>query len=144
VHGAGQAVADPDGEAGERRFALLHHVEMGVEGGDLEHFGEREPHLLGQGGEVSGADLTVGVLDAVEMLDQEVAPARRLAEEGADLIERDRIDLASSGRRAAPTAQRALWPGWACDGLLMHRLNSLRRIRPEAMIDDNRAGGMDR
>jgi hypothetical protein len=55
------------------------HVEMGVEGRDLVDLGERELHLLRQRGEVRGGEITVAVLDEVQMLDQEIAPALAVA-----------------------------------------------------------------
>ena len=41
------------------------------------------------------------VLDEVQMLDQEVAPARPVAEQGAHLGERRLVDLAALGMTAA-------------------------------------------
>ena len=73
---AGQAVADPHRDRRRRRFALLHHVEMRVEGRDLVDFGEREPHLLRQRGEMGGREMAVAILDQVQMFDQQIAPAR--------------------------------------------------------------------
>ena len=45
--------------------------------------------------------MAVAVLDQVQMLDQEIAPARAVAEQRAHLGERLRLDLAAFGRLAA-------------------------------------------
>ena len=91
--GAGEAVADPDGERRRGRLAVLHDVEMGVEGGDLVDLGQGQPHLVGQRHEVARVQAAVPVLDQVQVLDQQVAPARPVAEQRADLVEGLRIDL---------------------------------------------------
>ena len=85
---AGQAVADPHGERRRRRLALLHHIEMGVEGRDLVDLGLRQAHLLGERRQMRGREMAVAVLDQVQMLDQQVAPARAVAEQGPHLLER--------------------------------------------------------
>ncbi len=97
-HGAGQRIAHPHGDGRRRCLAFLHHVEMGVEGRDLVHLGERELHLLRQRGEMRGGEMAVAVLDQVQVLDQQVAPALALAEQRAHLVERLRVDLAAFGR----------------------------------------------
>ena len=45
---AGQRIADPHRDGGGGGLALLHHVEMGVEGRDLVDLGERQLHLVCQ------------------------------------------------------------------------------------------------
>ena len=45
---AGQRLAHAHGDLGRWRFALLHHVEVVVEGGDLVDLGRRELELIGQ------------------------------------------------------------------------------------------------
>jgi hypothetical protein len=79
-HRAGQRVADPDGQRGNIELALLHHVEMRVEGRRLEHLREGELHLVGQRREVGSRNLVPGVLDEMQMLDQQIAPPRPVAE----------------------------------------------------------------
>ena len=79
-HGAAQAVADADGHGRRGCLALLHHVEVVVEGGDLVDLGLRQPQLLGQRRHVLGRDMAVAVLDQVQELDQQVAPARAVAQ----------------------------------------------------------------
>ena len=80
-------------------LALLHHVEMRVEGRGLEHFREGELHLVGKGGEMRGRNLAIGVLDEMQMLDQQVAPPRPVAEQKRNLFSGLRIDLAALGGR---------------------------------------------
>jgi len=71
---------------------------VGVEGRDLVDLGERQPHFLRQRGEMRGGEVAVLVLNQMQMLDQQVAPARPLTEQGADLIERFQVDLTPLGR----------------------------------------------
>jgi hypothetical protein len=94
-HGAGQAVADPHRERRHRRVALLHDIEMRVEGGDLVRLGERDAHQLGKRSEMRRGDLAKRILDQMEMLDQQVAVAGSAGEQRLDLLERARIHLAS-------------------------------------------------
>ena len=105
-HGAGQRIAHAHGDRRRRRLAFLHHVEMGVEGRDLVDFGERELHLLRQRGEMRGGEMAVFVLDQVQVLDQEIAPARPVAQQRAHLLERRRVDLAALGRLRGAAAGR--------------------------------------
>ena len=92
------------------RLAFLHDVEVMVERRDLVHLGHREPHFLRQRDDVRSRNAAVGVLNPVQMLDQEVAPPRRVAEQRAHLGQRLRIDSAALGsgraaRRACATAR---------------------------------------
>ena len=48
---------------------------MGVEGGNLIDFGQCQLHFLRQRGEMRRRKMPVTVLDQVQMLDQEIAPA---------------------------------------------------------------------
>ena len=89
--------------------AVLHHVEMRVEGRDLVDFGERELHLLRERGEMRGGEMAVVVLDQMQMLDQQIAPARPVGEQRAHLVERRRVDLAALGRARRPAAAAGLW-----------------------------------
>ena len=52
-HGAGQGIADADGQRRDVGLALLHHVEMRVEGRGLEHLGKGELHLVGERGQMA-------------------------------------------------------------------------------------------
>ena len=105
-HRTGKRIAHAHGDGGQRGIALLHHVEMGVKGRDLVDFRERELHLMGERREMGRREPPVFVLDEMEILDQEIAPALALAEERAHLGERNRIDLPPlwRARRPAPSA----------------------------------------
>ena len=103
-HGAGQRIADANGQRRDIGLAFLHHIEMGVEGRGLEHFRERKLHLVGEGREMGGGNLPIFVLDEMQMLDQEVAPPRPVTEQQLDLVRRSGIDLASLGSRLGPLA----------------------------------------
>ena len=62
-----------------------------------------------------GGEMAVVILNEMQMLDQQIAPARPVGEQRADFVERLRIDLAALGRarrpasagRAAPPEPRA-------------------------------------
>ena len=112
-HRAGQRVADPHRDGGRRLLALLHHVEMRVEGRDLVHLGLRELHLGRERSHVRGGNVPVFVLDQMQMLDQEIAAARAIDQQRLHLRERLRIDLATLGRaaRLAPARRRAVAAG---------------------------------
>ena len=107
---ARQRIAHPHGDGRRRRLAFLHDVEMGVKGRDFIDLGKREPHLLRQRDKMGGREMTVAVLDQMQMLDQEIAPAFALAKERAHLFERLRIDLAAlrRARRPAPAGSPAV------------------------------------
>ncbi len=86
---------------------FLHDIEMRVEGRGLEHFRKRQLHLVGERGEMGGGNLVISVLDQMQMLDQEVAPPRPVAEQKFDLMRGGRIDLATLGGRFGPLASLA-------------------------------------
>ena len=106
-HRAGQGIADANGQRRDIGLALLHHVEMRVEGRGLEHFRERQLHLVGERGEVGCGNLMIVVLDQVQMLDQEIAPPRPVAEQKRNLFSGLGIDLAALGGRFGPLASLA-------------------------------------
>src|SRR5262249_55446287 len=68
-------------------------------------------HLLRQRGEMRRGKVAVAVLDQVQVLDQQVAPALAVAKQGAHLVERTRINLPALGGLAgaiAPSRARPL------------------------------------
>src|ERR1700732_2040302 len=97
-HRTGERVADANGQGRNIRFALLHHIEMGVERRGLEHFRKRKLHLVGKSREMGGGNLAIFALDEVQMLDEKIAPPRPVAEKKLDLMRSRRVDLASLGR----------------------------------------------
>src|SRR5262249_35218214 len=76
--------------------------------------GEREPHLQRERREMRGRQVSVPILNQVQVLDQEVAPARPLAQERTHLLERLGVDLAAFWSLAGPPAAR-LRLGGMCD-----------------------------
>ena len=66
---------------------------MGIEGGRLEHLREGQLHFIGKCCEVISGNLAVFVLDQVQMLNQQVAPPRTVAEQLLDFVQSLRIDL---------------------------------------------------
>ena len=94
-HLAGQAVADAHGQRGRRRFAFLHDVEVVIEARDLVDLGLRQAHLLRQRRQVRGRQVAEAVLDLVQVLDQQVALARLVAEQALHVGERGRVDAAA-------------------------------------------------
>jgi hypothetical protein len=77
---------------------------MRIEGRHLVDLGQRELHLLRQRRKVRRRQVTVTVLDEMEMLDQEIAPARPRVEKRSHLRQRLRIDLAALGGTPGPPA----------------------------------------
>ena len=106
-HGAGQRIADANGQRRDVGLAFLHHVEMRVEGRGLEHLRKRQLHLVGKRREMRGRDLAIFVLDQVQVLDQEIAPPRPVAEQQLDLVGGGRVDLAALRGRLGPLPSRA-------------------------------------
>ena len=95
--------------SGARRgLAFLHDVEVVIEAGDLVDLGLRQPHLLRQRGEMRGREVAEAVLDLVQVLDQEVALTRLVAEERLHLRQRLGIDAAAPRRRALSLPRRRL------------------------------------
>ena len=101
-HRAGQGIAHADRQRRDVRLAFLHHVEMRIEGGRLKHFGKRQFHLIGERRKMRRGNLTIGVLDQVQKLDQQVAPPRAIAQQKLDLARGMRVDLAPLRCRFGP------------------------------------------
>ena len=93
-------VAHAHRDRGRRGLTVLDHVEMVVESRDLVDFGHRELHLLGQGDQVRGREMPVAILDAVQVFDQQVAPQRRVFQEGAYFLAGFGIGPTPLGRAA--------------------------------------------
>ena len=105
-HPARQRLAHAHGDRWRRRLAFLHHVEVVVERRDLVDLGQRELHLLRQRDDVRRRDVTAGVLDPVQVLDQEIAPPGRIAQQRPHFRERPRIDGAALRLPARPPLAR--------------------------------------
>src|SRR4029078_1661778 len=70
------------------------------EGRDLVDLCHRELHFLREGSKARGGKMPVTVVDLVQALDQQIALARPVPEESANLVERLRIDLPALGGTA--------------------------------------------
>ena len=106
-HRAGQGIADANGQRRNIGLALLHHIEMRIEGRGLEHFRERKLHLVGKRCEMGRGNLMILVLDKVQMLDQQIAPPRPVTQQERNLFGGLGIDLASLGGRFGPLSSLA-------------------------------------
>ncbi len=80
---------------------------MGIEGRGLEHLGEGKLHRIGEGREVGCGNLAIFVLNQMQILDQEIAAARPVAEQKLNFVRRRRIDLAALGGRFGPLSSLA-------------------------------------
>jgi hypothetical protein len=77
---------------------------MGIECRGLENFAEGQSHLLGKRDEMSGGNLPEGVLDKMQMLDQQIPVASPVAKKPSDLVRRMGIDLPPLWNRAPASA----------------------------------------
>ena len=75
-HLAGDRVADAHGDRGRRRVAFLDHVEMVIERGHFVDFGHRQLHLGRERDQVRRGKAAEAILNPVQMLDQQIPPAR--------------------------------------------------------------------
>ena len=98
-HGAGERVAHTHGDGRRWQLTFLHDVEVRVERRDLIDFGERHFHLGGERGEMCSRQVPVLILNEVQMLDQEIAPAPPGG-------------LGGVGRRARQKAVRSIRRRW--------------------------------
>ena len=83
---------------------------MRVEGRDLINLGQGEPHLGRQSSEMRGREMTVTILDEMQMLDQQIAPALAVAKQRPYFFAHLRLDLTAlwGARRPAPPASTAV------------------------------------
>ncbi len=98
-------------------------VEVVIEARDLVDLGHRQPHLGGERYQMPLPQRAMGILQAVQMLDQPVAPMtirRRRTDGRADLGQRARGSVATLARDHADRPQRG--------GIVRYR----RRTRPAA------------
>ena len=93
-----EAVTDTDGQRGRRCLTFAHHIEMGIETGNLINFGLRQAHFLGQGADVGGAEVAVGILNEMQKLDQEIAVARPVPQKRQDVAMCLIVELTPLGR----------------------------------------------
>ena len=133
-HGAGQRIAHPHRDR-RRRRAVLHHIEMRIEGRDLVDFGERELHLRRQRSEMRRGEMAVVVLDQMQMLDQQIAPARPVDQQRLHFFKRLRIDLAAFGRPRRPAAAGRGCAFTSCSMQRSFCSPDTRRNRSESTLD---------
>ena len=139
-HRAGERVAHAHRDRRRRRLAFLHHVEMRVEGRDLVDLGERHLHLGGERREMRGGEMAVAVLDQMQMLDQQIAPARPVAQQRAHFFERLRVDLAALRRAAADGGLRpAPLPPDRADCWHVHRMSFSYALEEAVPVDQKQS-----
>ena len=126
-HRAGQRIADPHGDRRRRRLALLHHVEMRVEGRDLVDLG----HAPASSRRRARRD--------ARRRDGRTCP-------GSDADARSAGRAGASGRRAARAPRRAPAdrPGgpWACGAACGRAAGAVRRRRRRRILDVHRRSPM--
>ncbi len=106
-HRARQRLAHAHGHSRRRIVAFLHHVEVVIEARHLVDFGHRELQLLRERDQMHGRKRAVRVLNAVQVFDQQIAPARRITQQGAHFGQRVRVGRTPLGMRARGAAGKA-------------------------------------
>src|SRR5690606_37150094 len=97
--------ADAHRHGGRRVVILIHDVEMVIEGRDLVDFRPRQLHLVRERREMRDAEAAVAILDAMEVLDEEVAAAGLIAQQPGNVPQCPGFD----GAAAALSAAAATW-----------------------------------
>ncbi len=78
-------IAHPDGQGRRRGLVLFDHIKMVVKAGHLVDLNRGQPHLRGQGNEMGRRQVAVVVLNGMQVLNQQIAPAGCAAEQALDL-----------------------------------------------------------
>ena len=112
---AGYRVADSHRKRWWRCVAFFDHVEVVIEGGDLVNLGHGHLHLRRERDEMCGRQAAETILNPMEMLNQEIAPTRFIAEQRAHLLPCLRIDRSTFWRSAYSSALTPI-PGFCPDG----------------------------
>ena len=84
-HLAGDGITDAHGAGRGRGLVFLQDIKMVIKRGGLVDLRHRHAHFERQGLYVATGNGVIAILDFVQMLDQELALARRIAEQGPDL-----------------------------------------------------------
>jgi hypothetical protein len=81
---------------------------MMVEGGNLIDLGLRQSHQLGQRRQMRCRNMAIGVLDHMQVLDEQVAPQRPTLHELRNLLQRPNVNLPALGEGPglAPSSAR--------------------------------------
>ena len=127
---AGQAVAHPHRQGRRRSRIFADRVEMGVESGGLVDLRHRHAHLLGQRRKVGGRQVSVAILHQVQVLDQQIAPPRPVADQGADFVMRLGAHLASLGHERPAASPRPRVPPFAHPYFLTGHVSVLSPLPP--------------
>src|SRR5258706_3136257 len=107
-----------------------------IERRNFVYLGLRQPHFLRQRGQVRGRQMSVVILDPMQVLDQEISAAWCIAEQRANLLARHRVDRATLG--LAPTLPAALVFRMYGDGLVLcHEILAVLRS-PISRPDEHR------
>ncbi len=85
-------------------FTFLHHIEMRVKSRHLIDFRQSQFHLVSQRGEMGGGEVTVSVLDQMQMLDQQIASPGTVSKQRPYVINGVEVYLPALGRSAGPLA----------------------------------------
>ncbi len=121
-HLAGNTLAHSYCQRRRRRDMAIrifpHHVEVVVEGRDLVHLRHRQAKFLRQRDQMRHGQLTVAVLDAMKVLDQQVAAARHVAKRRVDFRQCGDVHLPALG--LAALAQPSKPGGLDRDDNLVH------------------------
>ncbi len=128
-HRAGQAGAHAHGGGGHGGL-VIDHLEVVVEARDLIDLDLAQPQALGQRGQVAPAQRALAVVEAVQVLDQQVGARRQLGAQRGHALARGGRDLAALGRAARrPAGLPVQWangddPGGVVGGV--HRASAGR------------------
>src|SRR5207253_1347740 len=115
---AGDRVAHPHRHRRRWRLAFLNDFEMVVERRHLVHLGERKAHLLRERREMRRRQVAVVIVKLVQVLDQEIALPRRVAEKLLYVGERLCIDRPAFRDRARFAFHATLLSGSGVRGFL--------------------------
>ncbi len=125
-HLATQPVAHPYSQLRGRGYtpagAFLHHIEVMVESRNFVDLGLCESQESSHSGEMRRTQLLVAIVDAVQILDQQVMTVRAGAYQGFHFLDRLGIHRAPFGRLSLPLFRRARRGNG--NNRLAHSLNS--------------------
>jgi hypothetical protein len=107
---AAEPVADPDRNVGRRLLAFRDDIEVGIERGGLEDLRLGQLHQFGEGRQVSGREMPEGILDGVQILDQQIAADGLGPEKPAHLVHGHRVYLTAFRYRPCGVLSLARMP----------------------------------
>ena len=86
-----EAVADPDRHRRRPWLAVQHHVEVRIERGDFVDLRHRDAHQLGEAVQHPGRQTPLGILNQVQVLDQQRTLVGAAADERAGGLQLGRL-----------------------------------------------------